>query len=410
MTGILSAFSGGSYGAPPSNTVAPAVTGTATFGQTLSTTNGTWTAAPPITGYTYQWYRSPSTAINGATSSTYVLVAGDVGNTIYCVVTATNAISSVSANSNTTATVAAAVPDAPTIGTATATGSTTATVSFTAPANNGGAAITSYTAISSPGSITGTLSQAGSGTITVSGLSGGTSYTFTVYATNSAGNSSSSSASNSITTSYQIGQAFGGGYYAGQISTAGNGIADYNLVIGPYSTAKSVKAWATSDNYGANFVNAAGTTSDINGPSNTTAAYNLDGLNGGSGIVNYPAAVWAKGLSVGGYSDWYLPAFNELEVCFYNLKASSVNNDTNTGINPNSVPKRSSNHTTGTPSQTSAASFQTGGSEAFNNGYFYSSTQANRYRAKMIYFNTGFYTTGYKTSGQHVRAVRRVAV
>ena len=91
-------------------------------------------------------------------------------------------------------------PGAPTIGTATATGSTSATVTFTAPGNTGGSSITSYTAISSPGGITGTLSQSGSGTITVSGLSGGTSYTFTVYATNSYGNSSSSSASNSITT------------------------------------------------------------------------------------------------------------------------------------------------------------------------------------------------------------------
>jgi hypothetical protein len=91
-------------------------------------------------------------------------------------------------------------PGTPTIGTATVTGSNSATVTFTAPANTGGSTITTYTAVSNPGGITGTLSQPGSGTITVNGLSGGTSYTFTVYATNSYGNSSSSSASNSITT------------------------------------------------------------------------------------------------------------------------------------------------------------------------------------------------------------------
>jgi hypothetical protein len=94
----------------------------------------------------------------------------------------------------------ATVPNAPTIGTATATGPTTATVTYTAPAYDGGATIISYTAVSSPGGITGTLSQAGSGTITVSGLTAATSYTFTVYATNSVGNSASSAASNSITT------------------------------------------------------------------------------------------------------------------------------------------------------------------------------------------------------------------
>ena len=116
------------------------------------------------------------------------------------------------------------LPNAPTIGTATATGSTTATVTFTAPANNGSPTILSYTATSSPGGITGTLTQAGSGTITVSGLSGSTSYTFTVTATNTNGSSVASSASNSITTSsgtipvellLVAGGGGGGGYLGG---------------------------------------------------------------------------------------------------------------------------------------------------------------------------------------------------
>jgi hypothetical protein len=92
-------------------------------------------------------------------------------------------------------------PASPTIGTATATGSTTATVSFTAPVSNGGATITGYTATSSPGGFTGTLAGASAGTITVTGLSASTAYTFTVTATNSEGISLASSASNSITTS-----------------------------------------------------------------------------------------------------------------------------------------------------------------------------------------------------------------
>ena len=186
-------------GNAPVNTVAPVVSGTATFGQTLSTTNGTWTGVPTPT-FTYQWQRV-TTNISGATSSTYVLVAADVGNTIRCVVTGTNAVSAVSANSNSTASVAATVPGAPTIGAATATGSTTATVAYTAPASNGGATITLYTATSSPGGLTGTLATAGSGTITVTGLTAVTSYTFTVKATNSVGQSAASAASNSITTS-----------------------------------------------------------------------------------------------------------------------------------------------------------------------------------------------------------------
>jgi Putative Ig domain/Fibronectin type III domain len=89
-------------------------------------------------------------------------------------------------------------PSAPTIGTVTLSG-TTATVPFTAPSNNGGQTITSYTATSSPGGITGTVNQSNSGTITVSGLSYATSYTFTVTATNPTGTSQASSVSNSVT-------------------------------------------------------------------------------------------------------------------------------------------------------------------------------------------------------------------
>jgi hypothetical protein len=85
------------------------------------------------------------------------------------------------------------VPDAPTIGTATAS-ALTASVTFTQAVTGG--APTSFTVTSSPGSLTGTGASA---PITVSGLTDGTSYTFTATATNSVGTSPASSASNSIT-------------------------------------------------------------------------------------------------------------------------------------------------------------------------------------------------------------------
>lgn len=98
----------------------------------------------------------------------------------------------------------ATIPGAPTIGTATSTGTTTATVTYTAPSSDGGSTITSYTAVSSPGGITATVNTSSSGTINITGLSSGTSYTFVVYATNSVGNSTNSASSNSITTSTPI--------------------------------------------------------------------------------------------------------------------------------------------------------------------------------------------------------------
>jgi hypothetical protein len=100
-----------------------------------------------------------------------------------------------------TPTSCSSAPGAPTIGTATATGTTTATVAFTAPASDGGETILSYTATSSPGSVTATITQATSGTISITGLSASTSYTFTITALNSVGASLASAASNSITTS-----------------------------------------------------------------------------------------------------------------------------------------------------------------------------------------------------------------
>ena len=92
----------------------------------------------------------------------------------------------------------AVVPDAPTSVVATA-GNASASVSFVAPTNNGGAAITGYTVASSP--VGGVDASAGSTSLTrtITGLTTGTAYTFTVRATNSAGSSVSSVPSNSVT-------------------------------------------------------------------------------------------------------------------------------------------------------------------------------------------------------------------
>ncbi len=71
-----------------------------------------------------------------------------------------------------------------------------AIVNFEAPTSNGGSTITQYTVISIPGGI----SAVGAGNpITVTGLSNGTTYTFTVTATNTAGEGVASELSNSIT-------------------------------------------------------------------------------------------------------------------------------------------------------------------------------------------------------------------
>jgi len=99
-----------SSGVPPVNTVAPAITGTAQEGETVTCSTGTWTGTPTIT-FGYQWKRNGSN-IGSATNSTYVLVTADVSQSITCQVTGTNGSGSASATSNTITPIAAVDPDA----------------------------------------------------------------------------------------------------------------------------------------------------------------------------------------------------------------------------------------------------------------------------------------------------------
>ncbi len=90
---------------------------------------------------------------------------------------------------------APAVPGIPT-GILADGGDASASVSFTEPTNDGNSQITGYTATASPGGATGTGLTS---PITVSGLTNGVDYTFTVHATNAIGNSPESGSSNSVT-------------------------------------------------------------------------------------------------------------------------------------------------------------------------------------------------------------------
>ncbi len=99
--------------APPANTVLPAVSGTATDGQTLSATAGTWSGTAPLS-YAYQWQACSSgnscSNISGATSSTLTLGPAEVGSTIVVVVSASNAAGSVAATSSPNGAVAPLAP------------------------------------------------------------------------------------------------------------------------------------------------------------------------------------------------------------------------------------------------------------------------------------------------------------
>lgn len=84
--------------AAPINTVAPAVTGTTGLGDTLTSTDGTWTddGSP---AFTYQWARD-GVNIGGATAATRVIAAADQGHSLTCTVTNTDTHGATSAVSN----------------------------------------------------------------------------------------------------------------------------------------------------------------------------------------------------------------------------------------------------------------------------------------------------------------------
>ena len=84
----------------PSNATRPVITGTPQQGDTLSTSNGSWSNTP--SSYAYQWQDCSTTQctnISGATSSTYTLQSGDVASKIDAIVTASNTGGSTSATS-----------------------------------------------------------------------------------------------------------------------------------------------------------------------------------------------------------------------------------------------------------------------------------------------------------------------
>ncbi len=175
----------------PTNVVATAGTGQATV---------TWTAPPTggsaITRYTVT--ASPSGAMVTTTGATSAVMTGlSEGTTYTFTVFATNAQGNSVVSSPSSPVTIPGPPGTPT-GVAATAGSQEAFVSWTAP-SNGGSAITGYTVTVVQTGATVSVTAAAGTTATVTGLTAGSSYSFTVTATNALGNSAASAASSSVT-------------------------------------------------------------------------------------------------------------------------------------------------------------------------------------------------------------------
>lgn len=152
----------------------------------------------------------------------------------------------------------------------------------------------------------------------------------------------------------------------------------------------------------------------------------------------YPLAHWARGLNIGGYTDWYVPSRDEFEVMWGNLKpGGGVNNlaarpaavrnyqnlgayadlTTANGANRNSDPNRAA-YTSGVPAITALTPWISGGSEAFQfgvsagAGYFTSTEHSD---SSVVFVEANSANVGQQTiankatagSSTYARAIRR---
>jgi len=186
-----------------------------------------------------------------------------------------------------------------------------------------------------------------------------------------------------------------GGFYAGRILVAG---ILYALIVAPKADGER-KAGAWSKSYDS----VPGALSWNDGAANTAAM-----AEAGSAL-----AKWAKDLTINGYSDWYVPSLDELEICYRYLKPTTENNYlwSRSGINVSAVPPTYP-YTAELPAQTENELFRAGDTEAFADEIYWSSTRpaSPSDSAWTQDFSTG--SQGYWSKGYHfrARAVRRLAI
>ena len=199
-----------------------------------------------------------------------------------------------------------------------------------------------------------------------------------------------------------IGASYGGGYFAGRITIGGT---LYNLVVSPKASgydsgiSKPYKTSNTDDGSSAN--------SYSDGMANSNAINDS----------NHPAVQFCRSLTIGGYSDWYLPSVNELEVIYNYLKPSTTATSLTPGLggaNPNAVAPELINtaYTTSRPLQTTAGSlWQAGGSESFEELIYITSTSdSSSGYARNQYFDNGIQWYDQKIgTNNKIRAIRKVA-
>lgn len=192
---------------------------------------------------------------------------------------------------------------------------------------------------------------------------------------------------------FQIGMAMHGGFFAGSINVDG---CLRGIIVAPKAEGQYPKdiRWGL-------LKNVAGATSFNNGLRNTEAM----------AAAGSKLAIWARGLRIGDFDDWYLMSQDETEICYRNLKPTTDKNSlyARSGINVSAVPPTYP-YTVDFPAQTSVDLFRDGGAEAFDPVAYWTSTQhaADSDCAYYQNFNDGSQCHYHKANELRARVVRSI--
>ncbi len=185
------------------------------------------------------------------------------------------------------------------------------------------------------------------------------------------------------------GAAYEGGFYGGKIRVD---LVICAIVWAPKAEGEIEGKWL--DNY----ADVPGATSCFDSMANTKAM-----AEAGS-----PIAQQALAATIGGHTDWCVPARDVLEMGYRYLKPTTEENGVyRYGENPSSIPAGYP-YTTTSPEQTTVEAFQEGGTEAFDDAWYFSSTQYSEDDAWTQRFTYGIQGILDKFNERRVRFVRLI--
>ena len=186
------------------------------------------------------------------------------------------------------------------------------------------------------------------------------------------------------------GTPFEGGFYGGKIRI---GVAVFAIAWAPKAMGETTAIWLPS------YTQVPNAASCFDSMANTIAM-----AEAGS-----PLAKWALGLDINGCTDWCIPARDVLELGYRHLKPTDDANDCSfrDGDNPSSIPAGYP-YTDESPTQTTSEAFRAGGEEAFDETWYWSSTQYSPNIAWLQFFDNGYTITSGKKFEASARACRLI--